>query len=54
MKERLTHWPSTVPALGLLAFLAFVAWLRPELLSEPDKVILLAAGLAALLIKGNK
>lgn len=48
MKNRLTYWRSTLPGLGVLAFLAIAAWLRPELLDNTETLIALGLGLAAI------
>jgi hypothetical protein len=53
MKDRLTHWPSTVPALAVLGFLAFIVTRRPDLLDKPEALLSLAGGLFLLFLKGR-
>lgn len=53
MKDRLTHWPSTVPGLAVLAVIAVLVFVRPDLGDKPEVLISVAAGLLALLMKGR-
>jgi hypothetical protein len=52
--NRLTDWPTTGLGIGILAFLAVICWRHPLLLDKPELIILLATGLAGLLMKGSK
>jgi hypothetical protein len=54
MKDRLTHWPSTIPALLCFAFLALAVWLKPELLDKPETLLLLGGGVVGLFWKASQ
>ena len=53
LKNRLTHWQSTLPGVAILILLGFFAWLKPELLDNTTALLGLAAGLFGLLKGGQ-
>jgi hypothetical protein len=53
MKQRFTHWKTTIPGLAVLIFLGLCVFVRPVLLDTPDKLVLLGLGLLALFAKGK-
>ena len=54
LKERLAHKPSTIAALATLAALLFCVYIRPELIDDAGKLVLLGGVFFGLFYKGSK